>query len=140
MADALDQAVMQTSLRGRTPWWWSIVGLLQWLLAAVAVAGLVWLLVLMAMGWLQLPEVDTPQWGPLPYPLLMLVGGVLIGLALAALGRVLGRVGGRRRRRLIEKRLHEAIDTVARERIVAPVQQVLTDHRETREQLQIARG
>jgi GTPase Era involved in 16S rRNA processing len=140
MADALDQAVMQTSLRGRTPWWWSIVGLLQWLLAAVAVAGLVWLLVLMAMGWLQLPEVDTPQWGPLPYPLLMLAGGVLIGLTLAALGRVLGRVGGRRRRRLIEKRLHEAIDTVARERIVAPVQQVLTDHRETREQLQIARG
>jgi hypothetical protein len=70
----------------------------------------------------------------------MLAGGVLIGLTLAALGRVLGRVGGRRRRRLIEKRLHEAIDTVARERIVAPVQQVLTDHRETREQLQIARG
>ena len=140
MTDALDQAVMGTSLRGRTPWWWSVFGLLQWLLAAVAVAGLAWLLVLMVLGWLQLPDVQTPAWGPVPYPPLMLGGGLVLGLVLAGLGRVLGRVGARRRRRLVERRLRASVDTVAREAIVAPVRQVLAEHRETREQLEIARS
>lgn len=138
MADALDQAVVGTSLRTRSPIWWSGFGLFQWFFAIAAVAGLVWLLVLMAMGWLQLPRVDTPQWGPLPYPLLLLAGGLLAGLLLAGIGRILARVGGRRRRRVIAKRLTHAVSVVAAERIIAPVQQVLARHRLTRERLDVA--
>src|SRR6476661_8626235 len=56
LADALDQAVVGTSLKMRPPLWWRLFGVLQLVLAAVAVVGLLWLAVLTVLGWLQLPE------------------------------------------------------------------------------------
>lgn len=140
LADALDQAVVGTSLRARAPMWWPVLGALQLLLALVAVGGLVWLAVLAVMGWLQLPEIDTPMWGPLPYPLLMLVGGLLVGVLLALLARALARVGARRRGRLIGKRLQDSVSKVAGERIVSPVRAVLERHATARASLDKAAG
>lgn len=138
MADALDQAVISTSLRSRTPVWWRVVGLVQLLLALVAVAGLVWVLVLMLLGWLQFPSIETPMWGPLPWPFVLLVGGLLAGLLLALVSRFLAGIGARRRGSVINGRLRQSISTVADEQILAPVTQVLDRHRETREHLEAA--
>lgn len=138
LADALDQAVVGTSLRMRPPLWWRLFGAAQLVLALVAVLGFLWLAVLVVMGWLALPEIDTPRLGPLPYPLLMLVGGLLLGLGLAALARALGRRGARRRGRQIRRRLTEQVAAVAGERIVGPVRAVLARHRLTRESLDLA--
>jgi hypothetical protein len=138
LADALDQAVVGTSLKLRTPMWWKVFGLAQLVLALVAVLGLLWLAVLVVMGWLALPEIDTPRLGPLPYPLLMFAGGLLLGLALAALARALGRTGARRRGDRIRRKLGEQVAGVARERIVGPVRSVLDRHRVTRECLDLA--
>lgn len=138
LADALDQAVVGTSLRMRPPLWWRLFGAAQLVLALVAVLGFLWLAVLVVMGWLALPEIDTPRLGPLPYPLLMLVGGLLLGLGLAALARALGRRGARRRGRQIRRRLTEQVAAVADERIVGPVRAVLARHRLTRESLDLA--
>ena len=135
LADALDQAVVGTSLKMRAPVWWKVFGLAQLVLALVAVLGFLWLAVLVVMGWLALPEIDTPRLGPLPYPLLMFAGGLLLGLGLAALARVLGRTGARRRGQRIRRRLTDQIAEVARERIVGPVRSVLDRHRATRESL-----
>ena len=135
LADALDQAIVGTSLKMRAPVWWQAFGLAQLVLAFIAVAGLLWLAVLVVMGWLALPEIDTPRLGPLPYPLLMFAGGLLLGLALAALARTLGRTGARRRGQRIRRRLTDQIAEVARERIVGPVRSVLERHRTTRESL-----
>ncbi len=135
LADALDQAVVGTSLKMRAPLWWKVFGLAQLALALIAVLGLLWLAVLVVMGWLALPEIDTPRLGPLPYPLLMFAGGLLLGLALAALARALGRTGARRRGERIRRRLTEQVAEVARERIVGPVRAVLGRHRATRESL-----
>jgi GTP-binding protein EngB required for normal cell division len=135
LADALDQAVVGTSLKMRAPMWWQAFGLAQLVLALVAVLGFLWLAVLVVMGWLALPEIDTPRLGPLPYPLLMFAGGLLLGLALAALARTLGRTGARRRGQRIRRRLTDQIADVARERIVGPVRLVLERHRITRESL-----
>jgi len=135
LADALDQAVVGTSLRMRVPVWWGVFGVLQLLLAAVAVAGLLWLVVLSVLGWLALPQPDTPKWGPLPIPFLMLTGGLLLGILLALVARVLARTGARRRGARVRKRLLDAITTVAHERIVAPVRAVLDRHRATRDAL-----
>jgi hypothetical protein len=115
--------------------WWRAFGLAQLVLALVAVLGLGWLVVLVVLGWLALPDVSTPSLGPVPYPLLMFVGGVVLGIALAALARYLAVVGSRRRGQLIRSRLLEAVSGVAAERIVAPVRAVLARHRETREAL-----
>jgi hypothetical protein len=140
LADALDQAVVGTSLRARKPAWWSVLGFLQVLLALVAVAGLLWLVVLMVLGWLQLPQVDTPRLGPLPYPFVMLVGGLLLGVLLALLARALARIGARRRGAVVRRRLTDAVSGVAHERIVAPVRGVLGRHAETRSHLDTARA
>ena len=139
LGDALDQAVVSTSLRERNPLWWAIGGALQWFFAIAAVAGLIWLGVLMVLGWLQLPAVDTPRIGPLAYPFLMLAGGLFIGFVLSRVTRVLGAVGGRRLKVLVAARLRDSVSQVARERFLAPVQQVLDRHRTTREHLDDAR-
>ncbi len=138
LADALDRAVLRTPLRARNPVWWRVMGLLQWVTGAAALAGLGWLVVLGVIGWLQLPQIDTPRWGPLPYPFLLLAGGLVVGILGAWLSRVIGRVGARRRRALVARRLTDSIGGVAEERIVTPVREVLDRHRTTRERLEAA--
>ncbi len=138
LGDALDQAVVSTSLRARNPLWWKVFGMLQWIFAVAAVAGLIWLGALMVLGWLQLPAVDVPRLGPLPYPFLLLAGGLLTGYLLSLLTRAIGRVGGRRRKVLVAARLRDSVTQVARDRLVAPVQEVLDRHAATREHLEAA--
>ncbi|NMM32491.1 MAG: ABC transporter [Phycicoccus sp.] len=138
LADALDQAVLGTSLRKRAPLWWNVFGILQWVLFIAAVAGFIWLAVLAVLNWLQL-HVDAPGIGPLAYPFLLLVGGLLLGFLLSLAVRPIGRIGARRRKAFVADRLREAVAQVARERLVAPVQDVLDRHRMTREHLETAR-
>jgi len=135
LADTLDQAVVGTSLRSRNPLWWKAVNWLQILLAVAAFAGLGWTLVLTVLGWLQFPDVHAPLWGPFPIPFLLLVTGLVAGLLVALAARLLARVGGRRRARVMEKRLRESISDVADEHILAPVTAVLGRHQQTREHL-----
>ena len=138
LADALDQAMLTTSLRARRPIWWLIVNIVQWALGLIAIAGLVWLAVLWVVGLLALPRPETPSVGILPVPLLMLVGGVLLGLGLGVLSRWWARIGARRRRAVVGERLTASVAAVADERILAPVSEVLSRHRETRQHLDVA--
>ncbi|MBZ4496946.1 GTPase family protein [Dermacoccus sp. Tok2021] len=132
MADALDQAVMRTPLRGRFPAWWGVAAVLQWIFAAVALAGAVWLLVLFGFSMMQI-HVGVPTLGGdwLPIPLVMLVVGLLLGFLLALLARSLARAGAARARDDARERLYAAITEVAQERIVAPVAAVVTRHDDT---------
>ena len=132
LADALDQAVSGVELQHRRPLWWRAFGLVQVLLALAAVAGFAWLGTLFVLGWLQLPSPDTPQLGPLPWPTVLLVGGLLVGVLLALVGGRLASFGARRRRRRVEKRLRAAVREVAAARVLGPVGDVLRDHRATR--------
>lgn len=139
MADRLDQAVVGTSLRARAPIWWTVAGVLQILLAVTAILGFLWLGLLFVLGWLQMDELfATPTWGPVPVPVIMLAGGILAGVLLAALSRFLAAVGGRRRARTMERRLHSSIETAATETVTDPVRAVLDRHRRTRELLEQA--
>lgn len=137
--ERLDRVVVTTPLRGNPPAWWRVMGWLQWLFGLAAVVGLVWLVALGVVGWLQLPQIDSPMVGPIPLPTLLLVGGVLLGLLAAWLARALARVGARRRQRLVAGRLHTAIADVATDQLVEPVRGVLERHRTTREKLEDAR-
>ncbi|SOC52608.1 YfjP family GTPase [Ornithinimicrobium cerasi] len=137
LSDALDQAVVGTPLRTRTPVWWPVVGVLQLLLVAAAVVGLLWLVLLAVLGWAQMP-VDAPFWGPVPVPLALLVGGLLGGLLLAVLSAAVARVGARRRRRVIEERLDEAIDEVSYQHVRRPILAVLDRHEKARQHLERA--
>jgi hypothetical protein len=138
LGDALDQAVVGTSLRVRDPLWWTAFGFLQWLFAVTAAVGVGWLIVLSVLGWLQLPA-ESPTLGSLPYPFLLLAGGLLIGFLMSLLTGAIGRLGGRRRKVKVAGRLRDSVAQVARDRLVAPVQAILDRHRMTRESLDAAR-
>ena len=129
-----------TSLRARRPIWWLLVNVVQWTLGVTAALGLLWLAALWVVGLAQIPAPATPTLGILPVPLVMLVGGVLLGLLLGVVSRWWARIGARRRTAAIGKRLTGAVAKVADERIVIPVDEVLDRHRETREHLDRAAG
>lgn len=138
--EALDRAVVSTPLRDNAPGWWRFMGSVQWLFGAAAVVGFVWLMVLAVVGWLQLPTIDTPKLGGLPWPFLLFAGGLVLGLLAAWFSRWLAARGARHRRAVVAGRLQAAVADVAKERLVAPVDEVLRRHRSTREQLDLALG
>ncbi|MBR7742903.1 50S ribosome-binding GTPase [Phycicoccus sp. BSK3Z-2] len=142
LGDALDQAVVGTSLFARSPIWWRVVGGLQLGLAAAAVVGLLWLGLYALGGWLQLDAVlpAVPTLGVLPVPVVLLLGGLLAGLVLAVLAAWLARFGARRRAAVMDARLRAAIATVADTEILSPVRRVLERHGATREALRHAAG
>lgn len=137
LADALDRTVGSVDLSMRKPLWWKVIGVVQWLLAAAAMAGLIWVLVLAILGWLKVPEPKTPYLGPLAWPTVLLIGGAAIGLLLAVGLRPAIHTGGRRRGQRVRRQLDAGLVELAQQRVVQPVQQVLADHRATREALAV---
>ena len=138
--DRLDQAVVGTDLGvDRVPLWWRAGSAVQWVLAAAALVGALWLLGLAFGSYLRLPDPPTPDVGGLPVPTLLLVGGVVLGLLLALLGRALVSGGAVARRRRAESRLRGAIEQVADELVLGPVDAELGRHARARLALDRAR-
>jgi energy-coupling factor transporter ATP-binding protein EcfA2 len=126
LTDALDSAVARTELDlDRRPLWWRAVGLVQWLVTLAAVVGLGWLLLRFVLLALGLPDlVPAPQVGRVPWPTLLLVGGLLAGLFLAAAVRPVIHAAARRRGRRVAARLASAVERVADDLVLTPVGQV----------------
>lgn len=139
LPDRLDQAVASTDLEGdRVPWWWRVLGVLQWLGTLLLIVGAVWLLALFVVSFTTLPRPDVPDAAGVAWPVLLLVGGVVLGLLLAWLARVLTAVGARRASARAQRRLRAAVRTVADEVVVAPVQAELGVLDELRQALALA--
>ena len=156
LPDALDQAVAATRVEAsRRPVWWSLVNVVQWTLMAVVVAGLLWLFVLFGFAYLQLPPLPTPvltlpTWSGgdgvvfpgapdagsgdglgvdpfrIPWPTLMVLGGLALGLLLALVCRVFGALGARRRAMGARRRLRQSVGAVADRLVRTPVGEELS--------------
>ena len=136
LGDRLDKAVGGTDLGAeRIPVWAGLVRVLQWLLIITAVAGAGWLALLAFGAYARLPEPPTPEWAGFAVPTLMLLGGVLAGVLLALVCRVLVALTARRRARSADRRLREAISGVSRELVVAPVEAELASYATVRDGL-----
>ncbi|RYE79083.1 MAG: hypothetical protein EOO74_04260 [Myxococcales bacterium] len=141
LSDGLDRAMGSVDLGvAGVPWWCSVVRVLQWLLLLGAVCGALWLGALMVMGYLQMPTPETPRVEGFPVPTLLLLGGVVIGLVLALLCRVLVGVSARSRARRAESRLRAAVSEVTDELVIAPMRHELEAYGKAREGLKAARG
>ncbi|GII65231.1 hypothetical protein Skr01_53160 [Sphaerisporangium krabiense] len=141
LADRLDQAVSVTSVgAGRRPHWWRAVGVLQWLVFAVMVAGLLWLSALFLVDYMRLPEVPTPTLGVVPWPTVLAAGGAALGVLIALLCRLLASIGGRRRARKARKALWSSVDTVGRELVLDPMRAELARTRDFAARLTAARS
>jgi len=141
LEDRLDRAVGSADLGvAGVPWWCRAVRFLQWLLLLAAVAGGVWLAVLAVLGYLQVPAPSTPRYESFPLPTLMLVGGVVVGIVLALVSRVLVGLGARARARRARRRLRAAMAELTDELVVEPVRVELTAYGRAVDGLARARG
>ncbi len=138
-ADALDAAVARTDLgTKRNPVWWGLVRVLQWLLFAVAVVGGLWLAALALVGYLRLPSPPAADWRGLPVPTLLLAGGVILGILLAAGCRWAAGVSARRRAQRADRALRDAIQRVCDEMVITPMRTEVTAYAECRAGLEAA--
>ena len=120
--DRLDAALGATELNvERMPVWAGLVRVLQWVLLLAALVGAVWLGVLATDRYLGVSEPSTPDVAGVPVPTLLLLGGVVLGVVLALVCRLLVSATARSRARSADRRLRTAIAEVADELVVAPV-------------------
>lgn len=130
LVGALDGAIAGTDLGGqRRPAWWRWWGVLGLLLFLTAVGGALWLGVLAGLDYLRLPTLETPMAGPVPWPTLLLLGGLILGIVLALAGRLLARAGARRAARTARRRMAAALEATVREVAVEPLTAELTRYR-----------
>ena len=117
-----NQVTTVAGISSSPPRWWGMFAWLQRILALTLSAGAIWLLVLLVLDWLRVPsDRVTPEIGGWPLPTVLLLGGAAVGLLFAAVSRGLANVGGKRRGRRAAKEIATAIEHVAEQRVVAPV-------------------
>jgi hypothetical protein len=118
------------------PRWWRLASLVQRLLALAVVVGMVWLFVLGVLGYLHIEDVlPTPELRGIPIPSLLLLGGILAGLALSFLARVANGMGARRRSRTAARALRRKVEDASEELVIGPVETELDAHERLRASL-----
>ena len=110
---------------GRTRAPWVVFNALQWIALLSALAGVAWLTLISGMAYLQiqLPPAPTPEGSPVPLPTLLLLLGVLLGIASAGVGRLLTAMGSRYYARKLRGRLQTGVEKAVQTCVVAPIQQ-----------------
>ena len=110
---------------GRTRAPWVIFNALQWIALLSALVGVAWLTLISGMAYLQiqLPPAPTPEGSPVPLPTLLLLLGVLLGIASAGVGRLLTAIGSRYYARKLRGRLQTGVEKAVQTCVVAPIQQ-----------------
>jgi hypothetical protein len=141
LGDELDQAVARTDLGvNRSPRWWGVARLLQWLLFLIALGGALWLAAMAGFSYLHLADPPLPRWHRIPYATMMLIGGAVLGIAMSVCCRFFAASGANRRARLVAKALQSELETVADSHVVAPARDELEAYSRCRDQIAITRG
>ncbi|HEX5087906.1 MAG TPA: GTPase [Nocardioides sp.] len=131
IGDRLDRQIGATDLGvARIPVWAGAVRVLQWLLILAALLGGGWTLALAVSG--SLGDDSVPEYWGIDLPVLLLVGGVVVGILLALLCRILVDVTARNRAATADRKLRAAVHDVSAELVVKPVEQELEAFRTVR--------
>ena len=139
--DRLDAAIAGTDLSVRRgTWWWALFGVVQWLLIAAVLAGVVWLFSGPVLAWLGFPPLPQLVWYHVPVPTWLLVGGVLGGVLLGVLGRALVEIGANGHARVARNSLDAAVGAVVADAVLDPVQAELDRYARARDAVRVAAG
>ena len=125
-ADDLETTVARTldgiardaapELRVPRPWIWPVVGVLQLAIGAVFLLAVAWYVTLfVAGGGVPVATVEAPVVGPLPLPLALLAGSVVVSAILGWLLSLHAGWLGRRRGRRVADRVRSAIPAAVEE-------------------------
>jgi GTP-binding protein EngB required for normal cell division len=138
-ADALDAAIARTDL-GAAPSAWPRRGMriVQWLLLLAAVVGAVWLLGLLVTDLFRSPDSRPPAVAGVWLPVLLLVGGLVAGVAIAVAGRIQARRSARARAERAERQLRSSLETAVDDFVVRPMATEVDAYRRTTEALALA--
>jgi GTPase Era involved in 16S rRNA processing len=136
--DALDAAIAGTDLGvSRVPVWWRVVRVVQWLLLVAAVVGAGWLTTLAVLGYLQVGKPATPSVLGVPVPTVLLLGGIVTGVLLAVVCRVLVHWSARGKARSVDRKLRSAIGDVTERLVVEPMEAEVEAYRTSRHALAV---
>ncbi len=138
-ADALDAAIARADL-GAPPRAWPRRGVrvVQWLLLLAAVVGTVWLIGLLVTDLVRSPNSSPPAVAGVWLPVLLLVGGVVAGFAIAVAGRIQGRRSARARAGRAEHQLRSSLETAVDDFVLRPMATEVDAYRRTIEALALA--
>ena len=137
----LDRAIVRADITlARTAIWWRIVNVLQWVAFGTMVLGAAWLALIQIAEVTGLTVADPPDAAGRSLPLVMAVGGLLAGIGMDLVSRAAAWITARRRARAVERALSGAIETVADEQVIAPVQAELDAYATYRTNILRARG
>jgi hypothetical protein len=134
VGDRLDLAIAETDL-GVTdlPVWVRSIRVLQWALILTAILGGVWAVALAASG--TLGDSELPTFAGVRLPLVMLIGATAVGIVLAVVSRFLVALAARARAAAAQRGLMAAVEAVAAELVVAPIEAELEAFRVVRTSL-----
>ncbi len=123
VARELDSAVQGVDLGvGRPAAWWRLVQVLQWLLLVAGIGGLLWWVAELGGDLVDLTVPDGPAVLGVSLPPLLAIGGLVGGIVLALLARVLVGASVRARARRTAETLESAVADVADRAVLQPVQ------------------
>lgn len=130
VVEALDTGISrQVQVLRQPPRWWGPVSGLHRLLLVVAAVGGLWLLGLALAETFLLIDADAfvLRWRGVALPPALLVGGLAVGVVVAAVAGLAARVGGRRQARRATAQLREQVAAVADSHVLAPLDGVRDD-------------
>ena len=87
------------------------------------------------LDYLMMPVPVTPMLGEVPWPTVLIAGGLGLGALLALLSMGAARLGGSRRAGRVAHRLREAVARTIERKLVGPLRTELTDYQYFRESL-----
>jgi len=125
----------------RIPGWWRLVRVWQWALAVVALAGFAWFGAVVVFGVAHLGHATTPLLDDptlLPWVGIMIAAILLLGLLTSSGCQNVVTLAAEHRRDRIMEAIRGRLADVARERVLMPVQQELSEYARFREELRRA--
>ena len=112
----LDAAVAKVDLGVAKPMpWWRFIRVAQWVFIGVVVVGIAWAIIGAAAGLV------APAWHRLAWPLILILGGALVGIAVALICHGAVGLSARRRASQIQAELQTQVGHVMDQQVLAPV-------------------
>jgi hypothetical protein len=102
--------------------WWNLFRILKFVFLAAAVAGILWLLSGPILGLAGYDPLPTVHWLGIPAPVWLLVGGLVCGIGLGLLGRLLVVPGARSKGKAASRKVLGQVEAAVQAQVVAPVE------------------
>jgi GTP-binding protein EngB required for normal cell division len=110
--------------------WWPVLATARGLAEATALVGIVWLVLLSAAAWLQLPEIPVPEVRDgLPLPTALVLLGAVVRAVLGVGNRWAIAVGARRHADAVDRALRRRALAAIEAHLLRPVREELQAHR-----------